>query len=177
LCFWWRRGRVELPVQRKLPRISYRLSQLFNLARLAPADRVQPGQSISLSPPCSTLGQWHPGFSSPTPDPPGWGQGGCAAYLIRRRLVLVLCQLCFATCLMRVAATSACNPVTYFPCRNHASPWIPVRVTLPVTSSDRPSFSRRAPAPALSPGALSLHACRRASCPGPAPPRAWRCYL
>jgi len=25
---WWRRGRVELPVQKKVARISYRLSQL-----------------------------------------------------------------------------------------------------------------------------------------------------
>jgi len=138
LYFWWRRGRVELPVQRKLPRMSYRLSQLFNLTRLAPADRVQSGQSIYLSPPYSTLGWWHPDFSSPTPHPPGWGRGGCAAYLIRRQLVLVLCQLSFATCLMRVAATSACNPVTYFPCRNHASPFSFVRVTVSVTSSDRP---------------------------------------
>ena len=172
LCFWWRRGRVELPVQRKLPRISYRLSQLFSLARLTPADRVQAGQSISLSPPFSTLGRWHPDFSSPTPDPPRWGWGGCAAYLIRRQLVLVLCQLSFATCLMRVAATSACNPVTYFPCRNHASPFCVVRVTVPITSSDRPSFSRRAPGPALSPDAVLFRACRRASCPGRAPPQA-----
>ena len=29
---WWRRGRVELPVQKKLSRIYYKLSQLFNLA-------------------------------------------------------------------------------------------------------------------------------------------------
>ena len=29
--FWWRRGRVELPVQEKLPRIYYKLSQLFGL--------------------------------------------------------------------------------------------------------------------------------------------------
>ncbi len=38
--FWWRRGRVELPVQEELPRIYYKLSQLFNLTRLASADRV-----------------------------------------------------------------------------------------------------------------------------------------
>jgi site-specific DNA recombinase len=25
-CFWWRRGRVELPVQRNLPKTCYRLS-------------------------------------------------------------------------------------------------------------------------------------------------------
>jgi len=37
---WWRRGRVELPVQEKLPRICYKLSQLFYLAWLASAGRV-----------------------------------------------------------------------------------------------------------------------------------------
>ncbi len=37
---WWRRGRVELPVQRKLPRIYYKFSQLFYLTWLASADRV-----------------------------------------------------------------------------------------------------------------------------------------
>jgi hypothetical protein len=39
LLFWWRRGRVELPVQEGLPRISYKLSQLFCLTGLNSADR------------------------------------------------------------------------------------------------------------------------------------------
>ena len=43
-CLWWRRGRVELPVQKKLSRIFYKLSQLFDLARLTSTDRVGPGQ-------------------------------------------------------------------------------------------------------------------------------------
>ena len=29
---WWRRGRVELPVQKQVARIYYKLSRLFNLA-------------------------------------------------------------------------------------------------------------------------------------------------
>ena len=29
LCSWWRRGRVELPVQKKLTQGRYRLSRLF----------------------------------------------------------------------------------------------------------------------------------------------------
>lgn len=37
---WWRRGRVELPVQKKLPSIYYKLSQLFYLTWLTSADRV-----------------------------------------------------------------------------------------------------------------------------------------
>ena len=46
LCYWWRRGRVELPVQERLPRIYYKLSQVFSLTRLTSSDGVQPGQSI-----------------------------------------------------------------------------------------------------------------------------------
>ncbi len=38
--FWWRRGRVELPVQKQVARIYYRLSQLFYVAWLTSADRV-----------------------------------------------------------------------------------------------------------------------------------------
>ncbi len=45
LCFWWRRGRVELPVQKNLLKIYYRLSQLFCLTRPASANLVRPGQS------------------------------------------------------------------------------------------------------------------------------------
>ena len=37
-CFWWRRGRIELPVQKRLPRIYYKLSRLFNLIQLTSAD-------------------------------------------------------------------------------------------------------------------------------------------
>ena len=39
-CFWWRRGRVELPVQKNMPQISYKLSRLFVLTQLSSADRV-----------------------------------------------------------------------------------------------------------------------------------------
>ena len=60
------------------------------------------------------------------PIPTHRGEAGLDVlpFLVRQRLVLVLRQLCFATCLMRVMATSACNPVAYLPCRNHASPFI-----------------------------------------------------
>jgi hypothetical protein len=37
--FWWRRGRVELPVQKKVARTYYRFSQLIYLTWLGSADR------------------------------------------------------------------------------------------------------------------------------------------
>ena len=40
ISVWWRRGRIELPVQKRLPRICYKLSQLFNLTWLTFADLV-----------------------------------------------------------------------------------------------------------------------------------------
>ena len=39
-CFWWRRGRVELPVQREALQIYYKLSRSFGLARPASFGRV-----------------------------------------------------------------------------------------------------------------------------------------
>ena len=99
--FWWRRGRVELPVQKKLPRTCYRLSQLFNLAWLASANRVQPDQPVFLSPPAPASGWRHPSFATPIPNPPGWGQDGCAAYLIRQRMRIHVRRIYFATSFMR----------------------------------------------------------------------------
>jgi len=74
LVFWWRRGRVELPVQKKLSGTYYKLSQLFNLAPATPTDRVTRGQPVNLSSLLPALERWHPGFSAPDPDPSGWGQ-------------------------------------------------------------------------------------------------------
>jgi hypothetical protein len=47
--FWWRRGRVELPVQKKLPGTYYKLSQSFNLIQSSSRDQVRPDQPINLS--------------------------------------------------------------------------------------------------------------------------------
>ena len=122
LNFWWRRGRVELPVQKKRPRICYKLSQLFFLTWLTSADRVQPSQSIILSPPLSTSRRWHPNFSAPNPNPLRRGQVGCATSLIRLQELIQVRQLFFCHLFNEVSGTSACNPVAYSPCRNHASP-------------------------------------------------------
>ena len=43
---WWRRGRVELPVQKRPLQMYYKLSRLFDLTQLSSADRVWLGQSI-----------------------------------------------------------------------------------------------------------------------------------
>ena len=40
IVIWWRRGRVELPVQRNLLKICYKLSRLFVLAQLASINQV-----------------------------------------------------------------------------------------------------------------------------------------
>jgi hypothetical protein len=98
--FWWRRGRVELPVQKKLSRASYKFSQLFNLTWPTSTDRVRPGQPVFLSPPVPAFGQRHPGFSAPNPSPSGWGSGWMATYLVRLQPLLVL-HLFFATGFMR----------------------------------------------------------------------------
>ncbi len=73
---WWRRGRVELPVQKKLSRIYYKLGQLFNLTGLASTDRVGSGQPVNLSSLLPALKRRHPGFSAPNPGPSGWGWVG-----------------------------------------------------------------------------------------------------
>jgi len=45
-CFWWRRGRVELPVQRKLPDWLYRFSRLFSLTPLVEANSTLGGPAV-----------------------------------------------------------------------------------------------------------------------------------
>jgi len=97
---WWRRGRVELPVQKQVARTYYKFSQLFYLARPASAGPVWPDQSIVLSQSVSTSGPEHPDFSAPNPDPSGGDQAGCAA-LFRQRSELLRWQLSFATCFTR----------------------------------------------------------------------------
>jgi hypothetical protein len=101
-CFWWRRGRVELPVQRKLSRIYYRFIQLFNLTRLTSTDRVKPGQPIFLSPPLSASGRRHLNFSAPNPNPLRWGQVGWQP--VFRLQPLLVRHLCFRHQFIEVVA-------------------------------------------------------------------------
>ena len=141
---WWRRGRVELPVQKKLPRIYYKLSQLFSLIWPASADRVRPDQSITLSLPLSTSGQWHLNFAAPNPNPLRRGRVGCAAYLIRLRKRIQVRRLFFATCFTRAVAPQLAI-------LQHTSPVEPTRphllqiakCQLPPSSGGSPDFSFR----------------------------------
>jgi len=118
---WWRRGRVELPVQKKRPRVCYRLSQLFFLIWRASADRVQPDQSIFLSLPLSTSGSGTSTLRHPVPTRRGGVGVGVQLYFkLRKRLQVRRLYFCHLFC--EGDGTSACNSVAYLPCRNHASP-------------------------------------------------------
>ena len=76
---WWRRGRVELPVQKRPLRVYYKLSRLFvSPVRPLPTEFRQVSR-VLLVPPIPASGQWHPDFSSPTPIPSGRGWGGRVA--------------------------------------------------------------------------------------------------
>ena len=68
-CFWWRRGRVELPVQRKPPDGLYRLSWLFFLPpgwKPTPLLGDQPCFSLV---PLTGVGDTAPQLSAPLPSP------------------------------------------------------------------------------------------------------------
>ena len=68
-CLWWRRGRVELPVQRKLPDGLYRLSWLFFLPpgwKPTPLLGDQPCFSLV---PLTGVGDTAPQLSAPLPSP------------------------------------------------------------------------------------------------------------
>ena len=121
LYFWWRRGRVELPVQKKRPRVCYRLSQLFVLIRLTSADRVQPDQPIFLTLPLSTSGSGTATLRHPILTRCG-GVGVDVQLYFKLRKRLQVRRLCFCHLFNEGDGTSACNPAAYFPCRNHASP-------------------------------------------------------
>ena len=121
--YWWRRGRVELPVQRQPLRICYKLGQLFNLIFRASTDRIPKDQPVNLSSPTTGIRVKAPRHcvtqSHPTGARTGWM---CYLKITRQRLKLVLRCLFFATSLTSLMTSSACNSVANRPCRNHASP-------------------------------------------------------
>ena len=75
LCFWWRRGRIELPVQRKN---ALSLLQAYPAVLSRPAGRREPehrrDQSMDLWLLLSTSERPHPDLSAPIPHPPGGGE-------------------------------------------------------------------------------------------------------
>ena len=117
LCFWWRRGRVELPVQKNPIGSIYRLIRQFILARPLSAERLRPGQPIFLRRPLPASGPPHLDFSSPSTRPSRRGQAG-------RDCLSLGCQCVFAFVVSLCChliyegdGTSACSSGIKPPCR------------------------------------------------------------
>ena len=68
-CLWWRRGRVELPVQRKPPDGLYRLSWLFFLPPGWKPTPLLGGQPCFSLVPLTGVGDTAPQLSAPLPSP------------------------------------------------------------------------------------------------------------
>jgi len=69
ILHWWRRGRVELPVQKNPIQSVYKLVQPLVLARPLSADRLRPSQPMYLKRPLPTSGSLHLDFSAPNSHP------------------------------------------------------------------------------------------------------------
>jgi hypothetical protein len=107
---WWRRGRVELPVQKKVARISTSLVNSSYLVQPSSADRIRLDQPIFLANPYR-----HQDWSTSTlrhPIPTHRGEVRLDVQpLIRLQLVLLRWQLFFCHLFFEVSGTSACNSV------------------------------------------------------------------
>ena len=73
-CLWWRRGRVELPVQRKPPDGLYRLSWLFSCPPGGSQLHYWGASRVFLWCPLPAWGTPHLSFRRPSPAPEG-GRG------------------------------------------------------------------------------------------------------
>ena len=116
--FWWRRGRVELPVQ-KIPwwNVLQACSAFCSRASKLLLTKSRRAQPIYLTLPTSVSGQRHPGFMTPASPPPGL-VGADAAALFRRlerMLYRWCCQLLFCHLFIEMGGTSACNSPEYSP--------------------------------------------------------------
>jgi hypothetical protein len=118
---WWRRGRIELPVQRKN---ALSLLQAYPAVLSRPAGRREPehrrNQSMALWPPLSTSEQPHPDLSAPIPRPPG-GVRVDVARLVRRPGQTHVRQLLFRH---RFSEGVAPRPATQVR-RSLSSPFVP----------------------------------------------------
>ena len=117
MCLWWRRGRVELPVQ-KIPWGN--VLQAYS-AFCSRAPELLLTESPGSQPNCLTLSisvseQRHPGFMTPASPPPEL-VGADAAVLFRRleRKLCRCCQLLFCHLFFEMGGTSACNSPEYSP--------------------------------------------------------------
>ncbi len=112
LCNWWRRGRVELPVQKKVARTSTGVVGTLILPGLPLSTELNQASQLKLSQSPLASGLLHPGISSPNPNPPGRGQVGWCG-LVRQQQELLLRQLFFCHLIYEVDGTSACRPVGF----------------------------------------------------------------
>ena len=81
-CLWWRRGRVELPVQKRPSRnVLQAYPALYSCFSELPPAEARSAQPISLILPLSALEQLHPGFMAPASPPPGLVGADVAASL------------------------------------------------------------------------------------------------
>src|SRR3990172_7129845 len=71
ILIWWRRGRVELPVQKKDTQVRYRLIRPFGSCPGNLDRRSFPGPADGLWRPLSASGPPHPDISAPLPHPSG----------------------------------------------------------------------------------------------------------
>ncbi len=111
---WWRRGRVELPVQ-KAP--NWNVLQAYPAICFACRSFRRPNlrrrSRLVLGPASSALGQQHPGFMAPASRPPGAARADVAALRQLGRVhdrQLLLCHL-FTRC----GGASACNSAKHPP--------------------------------------------------------------
>ena len=114
--FWWRRGRVELPVQKSPPRVSTSLfGCLFSLHCHPPAD-FSGASRCFLGGPHRHRGRSTSTFRRPVPNPSRRGQGGRSC-LVRQLGRILFRQLLFCHLFYEVDGTSACNSELQLPCR------------------------------------------------------------
>ena len=80
-CFWWRRGRVELPVQKVLrSNMLQACPALYICSSKASAGGISREPADFLKPPLSASGQMRPRFMAPVSPPPGLVRADVAAY-------------------------------------------------------------------------------------------------
>ncbi len=169
LSAWWRRGRVELPVQKSFTRSFYRLSRPLYLAPPPSADRLRRSQPVSLRQPLPASGLQHLGFSAPYPARRGEARESVAA-LVRLPVRIRVRQLLLCHLISEVDGHLGLRLRDSTPLSSHTSPLCPLATT--VSSLPGPSCSSLVASGARRRASRWLRACRKTSCraQAPAPP-------
>ena len=109
-CSWWRRGRVELPVQRaSRSGCATGLAVLVFHYRGSDRQGVRGSQPMSLWPPYRRRASRTPNCSAQS-APSGAGAGGRSRYVKRLGLAVLARQLLLCHLFTRCGGASACNP-------------------------------------------------------------------